>query len=118
MPNLKNTALVALLENPTVAAAAEASGISQPTLFRYLQQPDFRKKYQEAKKSIVDSALAQLQRATSDAVTVLTTLMNDTAISPAPRINAAKAILTFSVQTSQIEDLLRRIEALEGELLK
>ncbi len=30
MPNLKNAALIALLEHSTVAAAAKASGISQP----------------------------------------------------------------------------------------
>ena len=77
MPNRKKSALIALLEHTTVAAAAEASGISQPTLFRYLQDPTFRAKYQDAKKSIVDAALTQLQKATGDAVKVLTTLMND-----------------------------------------
>jgi len=59
-----------------------------------------------------------LQKATGDAVTVLTTLMNDTTVPPASRINAARAILSFAVQTTQIEECLRRIEALEEGLLK
>ena len=117
MPNRKNAALIALLEHSTVAAAAEASGISQPTMFRYLQDAKFWEKYQEAKKSIVDAALTELQKATSDAVTVLTTIMRDDTVSPASRVNAAKSILSFAVQTTQVEDALRRIEILEERLL-
>lgn len=116
MPNQKNTALIALLEHSTVAAAAEASGISQPTLFRYLQDAKFREKYQCAKKSIVDAALTQLQKATGDAVTVLTTLMNDTAVPAPSRINAARAILSFAIQSTQVEVLEQRIAALEEGL--
>lgn len=109
-------ALIALLENPTVATAAEASGISRPTIFRYLQDPDFRRSYQAAKKALLDAALGDLQKASSEAVSTLRGVMLAKETSAGVKVSAAKAILAFSIQVGQVEDVLRRLEALEDRL--
>ena len=106
-------ALIALLEQPTIKEAAEASGISQPTLFRFLQDKDFRAEYHKAKKALLDAALGDLQKATGRAVAVLSEIMEDTEATPGARVSAAKAVLAFSIQVGQLEDILERLEKLE-----
>ena len=111
-------ALIALLEQPSIRAAAEVSGVSQPTIFRYLQDPDFRKAYQQAKKALLDAALGDLQKASSEAVSTLREVMLDREITPGVRVAAARAILAFSIQVGQLEEVLRRLEAVEDYLRK
>ena len=110
----KEAALIALLTQPTVKQAAEASGISQPSLFRFLQDKDFRAEYHKAKKALLDAALGDLQKATGRAVAVLSEIMEDTEATPGARVSAAKAVLSFSIQVGQLEDILERLEKVEA----
>src|SRR6185312_4812372 len=50
-------AIVALLAHPTMPEAAKAAGVSETTLWRWLQRDDFRKKYREAQAKVFDGAL-------------------------------------------------------------
>ena len=109
-------ALIALIERPTVKEAAEASGISQPTLFRYLQDKDFREEYHKAKRSLLEAALGDLHKATGRAVAVLCEVMEDREARPGARVGAAKSVLAFAIQTGQQEDLIRRLDAVEESL--
>ena len=93
MPDKKNAALVAFLEHPTVAAASEASGIGQATMFRYLQDKVFRVKYQDAKNSLVDAALRRLQQACGNAVEVLVEIMKNKNIALGVHVRAADSKL-------------------------
>jgi hypothetical protein len=64
-------AIAALVSEPTIAAAAEASGVAVRTLFRWLQDPDFREAYHEARRQIISHAVTRLQQATDEAVEAL-----------------------------------------------
>lgn len=113
MPNRKNSALLNLLEHNTVSDAAAASGISQATMFRYLQDPVFRSKFQKAKQDMIDTALTKLQRACVKAVDVLVEIMGDKSVAPGIRVRAADSILSRSVDTLKIQALELRISQLE-----
>jgi hypothetical protein len=112
----QEAALVALISEPTVKAAAEASGISQPTLFRYLQDAKFCEQYRRAKRSLLEAALGDLQKASSEAVSTLRGVMADTSAGASSRVQTARAILSFAIQTGELEDILRRLEAIESRL--
>ena len=112
----QEAALLALIQEPTVARAAEASGISQTSLFRYLQDNDFRREYQAAKRSLLEAALGDLHKATGRAVAVLCEIMEDSEATPGARVGAARSILSFAIQTGQLEDILKRLEAVEDRL--
>ena len=64
-------AILALLARPTIGEAASAVGIGEVSLRRWLQRPDFRDRYREARQRVVEGAIASLQQATGDAVAAL-----------------------------------------------
>jgi predicted DNA-binding protein (UPF0251 family) len=55
-------AVAALLTAPTIATAAAAVGISEQTLWRWLQNSDFQERYREAKRQAVTQAIARFQQ--------------------------------------------------------
>lgn len=114
--NRQEQALIALLEQPTIREAAEVSGISQPTLFRYLQDASFREEYHKAKRLLLEAALGDLQKASSEAVATLREVLANTEAGASSRVQAARAILGFAIQTGQLEDIVRRLDALESRL--
>jgi hypothetical protein len=68
----KQEALIAaLLTEPTHATAATKVGISEATLYRWLQLPAFRAAYRRARRALVEAAVGRLQAATGQAVASL-----------------------------------------------
>ena len=104
-------AIVALLQQPTLQAAAASVGVSDVTLWRWLQQPDFQARYRAARRQLVEGALANLQQATSEAATTLR--RNLTCGVPSVEIRAAVAVLDQAVKAVELLDLEERVQALE-----
>ena len=94
--------------------AAEAAGISEVTLWRWLQDTDFRALYMQARRLAVQRAIARTQAVTSEAVETLREVMKCTM--PSARVAAAKAILDYALKGIQIDDLEQRLSELEGKL--
>jgi hypothetical protein len=70
--NRKQEALVAaLLTEPTHAAAAKKAGISEATLYRWLNLPGFRTVYRHARRELVDATVGRLQASTGQAAETL-----------------------------------------------
>ena len=67
----REQAIAALLAEPTLAAAAGALGVSDRTLRNWLKRSTFRAAYREARRQVVEGAIARLQQATTDAVACL-----------------------------------------------
>jgi hypothetical protein len=110
-PQREDAALSALLAEPTIAAAAQAAGISERTLVRWLAQPDFKARYRAARRQLVEAAIGRLQQAATQAVDALT--RNLTCGVPSSEIAAAKAILDNAIKAIELVDLAERIEQLE-----
>jgi hypothetical protein len=109
-------AIAALIETGTIKEAAEVAGIGQATIFRWMQDPQFRRSYRQARSRLVELAISQVQKACGEAVLVLQGIMNNEKLSPGPRVNSAKAILDFAMKGAELEDLKERIEKLEEKL--
>jgi hypothetical protein len=110
----KDAAILALLAHPTIPEAAKAAGISESTLWRWLQVDDFREKYREAQNKVFDGALVSLQGATMEAVDCLR--RNLKCNNPWAAVHAARAILHYSLKSREIFDQETRIAELEKAL--
>jgi hypothetical protein len=106
-------AIVALLSEPTIGAAAQAVGVGERTSFRWLNDRIFCECYHEARRDALRLATGQLQATAQEAVSTLVEVMHDTTASPSARVSAAKVILDTAYRASEQEDVLRRIEWLE-----
>ena len=108
---LEDRALVALLSEPTIEAAARRADIAESTLLRWLQDPAFQARYRSARRSVVESAIGRLQQAATGAVDALT--RNLTCGVPAVEVGAARSILDQAIKAVEVLDLAVRIEQLE-----
>lgn len=114
LPAKQELALQAVISYPTLKEAALAAGISEATLWRYLKESNFNRRLRETRRDAVNHAVIRLQRASSDAVTVLSDLMRKEDAPSAARISAAKSILDYTLRVAEMDRLNARIERLEN----
>ena len=109
----KEQAVMALITEPTIKAAADKIGITTATLYKWLKLPEFRSAYMEAKRETVSVAITRLQQVAVEAVDALRSIMNDPNKAASARVAAARTILEMAIKAVEIEDLEVRIEELE-----
>jgi hypothetical protein len=98
-----------------MSEAATALAVDASTLRRWLREDTtFQTAYREARRAVVQHAIAQVQRATGEAVETLRNVMQDSEASASARISAAKAILDTALKGIDIDDLEVRMAALEA----
>ena len=105
-------ALAALIANPTLETAAQASKVSPRTLQRWIREdPLFQAEYREARRAALDAAIAALQTSATEAIeTLRRNLSNRNAHA---QIRAATTILDYAFKGSERFDLEHRIAELE-----
>lgn len=108
-------AIAALLDKPTMKEAAQSVNVSEATLWRWLQEPEFQRAYRAARRQIVEHSISELQAATSEAVATLKRNLN--CGNQSVEVRAAQIILDQSVNAVELVDLAERVEELE-QLLK
>ncbi len=115
MPKITNQekVLVALLETPSIRDAAKLSGISEATIYNYLKDKEFLTEYRNARRQTVESAIAQMQNAASEAVETLR--RNLTCENSAVETRTAQIIFENSIRGLELTDILSRLEVLESE---
>jgi hypothetical protein len=97
--------IAALLTARTHAAAAAQAGVSEATLHRWLQLPEFQTAYREARRELVEGAVGRMQAATGQAVdTLVAVAMN--AKKDGDRVRAAVALLDPAFRGLADADLL------------
>jgi hypothetical protein len=118
LPPKQELALRAVISHPTLKEAALAAGISETTLWRYMQDAEFSRRLREARREAVSHTVTRLQQASSDAVTVLRDLMLKEDAPPAARISAARTVLDYSFRAAEQEEQRARIDELEQFILR
>lgn len=105
-----------LLSEPTIGGAAIKAGLTERTIYNWLNEPTFKKAYRDICRASVQNAIAQLQNASGTALAVLIAIMSDTNQRASTRLTAAKTVLESSLKAFELEDLAQRVEALEAML--
>lgn len=67
--------IAALLTCSSITEASQQCGIAEATIHRWLKDADFQTAYREARRAVVQQAIAQVQQATGAAVETLRTVM-------------------------------------------
>ncbi len=109
----KEKVLIALLETSSIRDAAKTSGICEATIYNYLKDKEFLAEYRNARRQTVESAIAQMQNAASEAVETLKQLQH--CENPAVAARCAQIIFENSVKGMETTDILERLEILEDE---
>jgi DNA-binding MurR/RpiR family transcriptional regulator len=112
----QDVAILALLTEPTIRGAAEKAGISEATLWRWMQKPDFDEKYQEAKRQSVTHATARLRQSMTIAVDTLVEIAKNPRAQAMARVVASKTIIESAMKAHELEDVEERLKALESSL--
>jgi hypothetical protein len=109
-------ALLALLSEPTVKRAAEASGVPERTLYRWMDDAEFGRAYRQARRRAFSQAISLCQRYVPVALQTLARITADESAPHSSRVSAASAVLKFGRDSIELDDLAERIGHLERQL--
>lgn len=112
-PN-QHKAIYALLEQPTLEAAADAVGVSTATIKRWRKTEAFSREFRQARRRVLEDSYARLQGATTQAVDTLVTHMHGGI--PHLEVKAALGVLDRAQKGLEAYDLVERLERLEEAL--
>lgn len=106
--------MAALLTAPSLRAAAEACGMSEKTIARYMAMPEFRQALTQAEAESIDGAGRVLVAGQAQALAVLADVMSDPNARPGDRRAAAVAWLDMVLRWREMRDLDQRLTELEA----
>src|SRR5438034_2765520 len=106
--NADDMLLMALACGATIEAAAQKVGVSQATVYRRLQDPEFQKRLQQLRSDMVKRASSTLNAAGVEAVKTLLALLQS-GVPPAVRLGAARSILEIGIKMREVTDLEERL---------
>jgi hypothetical protein len=113
--NANEALLMALACGATVENAARTARISARTVHRRLKDSDFHQRLLALRLDMVQRAVGMLTASAMEAVKTLITLQ-ETSVSPAVRLGAARTILEFGIKLRETAELAERIAALEARV--
>lgn len=107
-------AVVALLNEPSILKAAQAAGVGERTLHKWLNDDEeFIAAYRQARRQTFTQAIGLTMRYTPIAVNTLAKVMVDTKAPYASRVAAATSLLRFGRESVELDDLAARVDSLE-----
>jgi hypothetical protein len=107
-------AIVALLTQPTIKAAAETVSISERTLRTWLKLTGFRCAFRAARAELLEDATCKLAQGATEAAETLRALLNSA--SPTVQLGAARAILELGPKLQQAAEMEQRLSEVEALL--
>jgi phage terminase small subunit len=104
-------AIICLIQNVTVTAAAQESGVSEATLYRWLSDSSFKIEFRKQRRMLFERAVGLAQRASATAIATAVEIMQNSENDFA-RLAAARVVLDLA-RASDVEE---RLTALEEQL--
>jgi Bacterial regulatory protein, Fis family len=109
--------LEALCTEPSKAAAARALGISRTHLYDRLREaPEIGEAYDAWRNAVIGDASDSLHSRAEGAVDVLDEIAHNGQVSPAVRVQAANALLSFHFRSRETEEVENRLAEIEASL--
>ena len=111
-------AVIALLAEPSVGKAAQACGVPERTLYRWLDEAGFARAYHDARRKVFGQAIGLVHRYAPMAVQALAKIIVDEKLPCSARVTAALGLLKVGRESIETEDLHARILAMEESMGK
>ncbi len=110
----QQSALPIIAATPTLAQAARSAGIAESTLYRWLEDEDFRDELTRLRQAAADVAKRELQGIMLRSVSTFAEALDhpDMGI----RLRAARYAMAFAVQISEVEKLRTDLQTVEDSL--
>ena len=105
--------ITALLQSRTMKEASELLNISESTIYRRLNDLDFRDRLNESRTALIETATTKLQAELSGAIDVIIEIMNDSENPPQIRLNASDSIIRHCLKITEQCNIIERVERLE-----
>jgi hypothetical protein len=109
-------AIAALLDQPSITKAAVAAGISHATIHRWLQDPTFHRAYMHARWKAVQQSIAQVQSFSSEAASVLRSIMNNTDLPAYARVAAANSVFRNGLRGVEVEHHGEQLDQIQDDI--
>ena len=106
--------LALLVTGVSIESAARKEKTNPSTVHAWMKKPEFRDRYNDALNDVIAHSSSQLKAACAVAVTVLREVAEDGATTSASRVSAARSILELAYRAREQDEVIARIEALEG----
>jgi hypothetical protein len=103
--------IVALASGNSVRKASELAGISERSVWRKLQDPNFRARISQLRGESVAQAVGILTESMTEAATTLRSLLS--ASSEVVRLGASRALLELGTKLRDVTEFESRLQALE-----
>ena len=111
---VRERAIVALLSENTIGAAAERCGLNEKTLRVWMADDDaFKQDLDAARRAMFQSAMNRLQPLAAQAVNTLAELMREDA-PPSVRLGAARTVAELGIHRDDAETILRKLGEIEA----
>ena len=109
--------LTALLTSCNLKEVAEKSGVSARTLYTYINtDEELQQAYTEQQALVLKEVSDKMMCAMTEAVTVLTEIMEDKKQPSKVRVDSAKAVLDYGLRYYEVVDQNERIRKLEDKI--
>lgn len=106
----------ALLSTGTVSEAEKLSGVSRHTIYKRLEDKEFKAEYDRHRKEALDGACRALQSTLTEAVQTIRAIIKNPKNAPQIRLNACGLILQNCLKYTEQLEVLERLNALEKNL--
>ncbi len=106
--------ILALLHEPSVSKAAAAVGAGERTVYRWMEEPQFRDAYHRARREGFRQSVGLVLKYVPLAVQTLAQIMVDTTAPHTARVMAASYLLRYGRDSMEMDDLAARMQALEN----
>jgi hypothetical protein len=107
--------ILALLSEKSILAAAERSKVSERTIRRWLEEPEFRAEYDRARRAVFDVGISRVQALSGKAIDTLEALL-EVRKHPAVQLGAARTIAEIGMHERDAETILRKLDEVEAAM--
>jgi hypothetical protein len=109
-------AILALLTCKDNTQAAEQTGVTTRTLYRWMKKPIFIDELRAAETQVVDGAIRHLAGLTVKAVASLESVLDNKKTMPSQKLTAANIVLSRFGELREEQELERRLSILEKDI--
>lgn len=111
---VREKAILALLSEKTIGAAAKRCGVGERTLRRWMtDDEDFKRELADARRAMFQAGMHRVQALTARAVETLEALMRPK-MPPAVRLGAARTVAELGTYQHDAETILEKLEQIEA----
>jgi hypothetical protein len=108
-------AIPVIISAKTITEGVKQAGISKTLFYDWMKDDNFRNEFIAKQNDVIEAALKELKGLSSEAVESLGKLLRETE-NENIRLKAIALILDHTIKIKELEDIEKRLEALEGRL--